>query len=148
MLESMKKLQMSLMPGEYIVCRLPVEGAGANIWLPSEGFWSLTRTLDEVSLGMEADNAVPMTARVESGWRMLRVLGTLEFSQVGILAFLSTVLADAGVSIFALSTYDTDYLLVKDQQLAAALQALAAAGVTVLASQDPAVLESHSKPAL
>lgn len=124
----MSQLRLWLMPEEYIVCRLPVESGAANIWLPAEGFWSLTRTLDEVSLVMAAGNAIPAGARVEKSWRMLRVKGTLDFSLVGILASLSAALAQAGVSIFALSTYDTDYILVKSAQLVAAIDALSAAG--------------------
>ncbi|NSW52810.1 MAG: ACT domain-containing protein [Anaerolineae bacterium] len=128
----MSKLEMILMPEEYIICRLPVESAGANIWLPAEGFWSLTRTLDEVSLVMAVDNAVPMNAQVESGWRMLRVAGTLDFALTGILAGLSSILARAGVSIFALSTFDTDYLLIRQQQLDTAMHALTAAAIHVM----------------
>jgi hypothetical protein len=103
----------------------------ANIWLPMNGFWSLTRTEDEVSLVMAQGNAIPVGAQVESDWRLLRVAGTLNFALVGILAKLSHVLAEANVSIFALSTYDTDYLLVKSDHLSAALKALTNAGYLI-----------------
>ena len=103
----------------------------ANIWLPMDGFWSLTRTDDEVSLVMAEGNAVPVGANVEKGWRLLRVAGTLDFSLMGIMAKLSGVLADAKVSIFALSTFDTDYLLLKSDQLPKALAALTNAGYPV-----------------
>lgn len=111
-----------LQPAELAVCRLtsplpPIAG----------GFWSLTRTADEVSLVCEAD-AAPADARIERGWRALRVAGTIDFGQVGLLAGIAQPLAAAGVSIFALSTFDTDYVLVKSDRLGAAMRALSAAG--------------------
>lgn len=80
---------------------------------------------------MVQGNAIPVGAQVENDWRLLRVAGTLDFALVGILAKLSHVLAEANVSIFALSTYDTDYLLVKSDQLAVALKALTQAGYSI-----------------
>ncbi|MEE4193894.1 MAG: ACT domain-containing protein [Anaerolineae bacterium] len=120
----MPKLTLELFPETYLVCRMDASTQAANIWLPMEGFWSLTRTADEVSLVMAEGNLVPTGAEVEADWRLMRVAGTLAFSLVGILAELTQVLADAEISIFALSTYDTDYLLLKSQDLPAALEAL------------------------
>lgn len=125
------KLTLELFSELYLVCRMEASTQAANIWLPLDGFWSLTRTDDEVSLVMAQGNAVPVGAQVESDWRLLRVAGTLEFSLVGILAKLSHVLAEADVSIFALSTYDTDYLLIKSDHLSAALKALTDAGYPI-----------------
>jgi hypothetical protein len=124
-------MTLILDPQEYIICRLSPDTQAANIWLPLEGFWSLTRTEEETSLVMQAGNLLPNDAVVESGWRLLRVAGKLDFGLVGVLARLTAVLAEAGVSIFALSTYDTDYLLFKEQQRELALQALQNAGYTV-----------------
>jgi hypothetical protein len=72
---------------------------------------------------------------VERGWRAICVAGPLDFALVGILASLSTTLASAGVSIFAISTFDTDYILVKEQSLGDACAALAAAGHDIGAAQ-------------
>lgn len=119
-------LHLDLLPGRYAVCRRgPDEVLAA---LPgSGGFLSVTRTADELSIVLpEAD--ARGEARAERGWRVLRVAGPLEFSQVGVLASLSVPLADAGVSIFAVSTYDTDYLLVKEDDLDRASVALRRAG--------------------
>ena len=66
--------------------------------------------------------------QVERGWRAICVAGPLDFALVGVLASLSGTLASAGVSIFAISTFDTDYILVKEDMLGAAREALAAAG--------------------
>ena len=74
-------------------------------------------------------SCVPMqTVAREDGWRGMRIEGQLDFSLVGILAKISDVLARAGIALFAVSTYDTDYVLVKDADFAAACDALAAAG--------------------
>jgi hypothetical protein len=95
-------------------------------------FCSITRTREELSI-VCPENLVPAEVKQENGWRALKVDGPLDFALTGILASLAGPLARAGVSIFALSTYHTDYVLVKDAQLAAAVQALQAAGHTVKA---------------
>ena len=73
------------------------------------------------------DNA---TAR-EDGWRAMRITGTLDFSLIGVLAGISAVLAENGIGIFVLSTYDTDYILTKQKTYARALQLLAQAGYQI-----------------
>ena len=75
-----------------------------------------------------AEGAVPSEIRHQGGWRALAVRGPLAFELTGVLASLATPLAAAGVSIFALSTFDTDYLLVPEERLSPALAALDAAG--------------------
>ncbi len=90
------------------------------------------RTDRELSLVCETEQVPERVHRREDGWRAFRVAGQLEFSLVGILAELSGILAEAGVGIFAISTYDTDYILVKEQHLPAALSALEARGILCL----------------
>ncbi|MCD6475074.1 MAG: ACT domain-containing protein [Anaerolineaceae bacterium] len=124
----MTPLTLQLFPEKYLVCRFSANIHAANIWLPMEGFWSLTHTPDEVSLVMQVGNVIPEGAVIEDDWRMFRVAGTLAFEMVGVLSELSKVLADDGISIFTLSTYDTDYLLVKSAQLEPSLFALRSAG--------------------
>jgi hypothetical protein len=85
------------------------------------------RTKDELTVVCE-EAGVPTGIQVEKGWRSLKVLGPLEFTMVGVLATLAATLAAADVSIFALSSYDTDYFLVKEDDLDRAKQALVAAG--------------------
>jgi hypothetical protein len=119
-------LNLSLLPGSFAVCRLesdaPVPG-----WVPKAGFVSLTRTDDELSIVCD-ESAVPDDLRVERGWRALKVKGPLDFSLIGVLASLAGALAEADVSVFAVSTFDTDYLLVRQVQLDRAVAALKAAG--------------------
>jgi uncharacterized protein len=97
--------------------------------LPGE-FFSVTRTRDEISIIIASARA-PREAKCERDWRLVMVKGPLDFNLVGIIAGLSGTLADAGVSIFALSTYDTDYVMVKQIDLDRALAALRRAGYPV-----------------
>lgn len=119
-----------VLPSAYAVCRLAAD-APAPVWAAGE-FVSITRTADELSVVCRAD-AVPEGVRCERGWRCLRVAGTLDFGMVGVLASLLAPLAAAGVSVFAVSTFETDYLLVKEASLTTAVEALRRAGHTVAA---------------
>lgn len=93
---------------------------------------SVTRTADEISVVAPVGLVTPEGAVVEGGWRAMVVLGPLDFALIGILAGLASTLANAKVSIFALSTFDTDYILVKEERLQAARDALVAVGHTVI----------------
>jgi hypothetical protein len=122
-------LTLLVLPGELAVVRLPPD-AHVPPWAfsPVPGaLWSMTRTDEEVSL-VRAAEAVPSDARAERGWRALRVAGTIDFALTGVLASVLAPLGEAAVSIFAVSTYDTDYVLVREQALPAAVDALRAAG--------------------
>lgn len=118
-------LDFRVHPGEWAVCRLdpaepfPSWAAGA--------FVSLTRTPEDLSLVCAAD-AVPEGVRAERGWAMLELAGPFEFQTTGVLASFLAPLAREGVPVFAISTYDTDWVLVPEQRLGDALRALKAAG--------------------
>ena len=94
----------------------------------SSGFFFIGRTEEELSLVCRTEDAPSGTAAREDGWKGFRVRGVLDFSLVGILAELSGVLAEHGISVFAVSTYNTDYLLVREASYEQALAALSAAG--------------------
>ena len=96
-------------------------------WVTDAEFFSVTRTSDELSIVCSADQ-IPSGLASETGWRVLKVTGPFALSEVGVLAALSAPLAAAEVSLFAISTFDTDYLLVSEKQLDAAIAALRAAG--------------------
>ncbi len=123
------KLTLSFVPGVLAVCRLdptsPVPG-----WATSDGFTAIVRTVDELSI-VCAEQAVPLDATCQRGWRGLKVVGPLDFALTGVLASLATPLAEAGVSIFVVSTYDTDYLLIREEQLGTAVDALRRAGFAI-----------------
>jgi hypothetical protein len=99
-------------------------------WALAGEFVSLTRTRDELSVVCE-ERLVPAPLNREGAWRALKVEGPLDFAMVGVLASIASPLASAGVSIFTISTFDTDYVLVKDDRLATALEALRSAGHVV-----------------
>jgi hypothetical protein len=120
--------RLSLLEGQFAVCRLP---ACAPWPVPRPGpLLSITRTAEETSVVCLRENA-PRGARVEDGWRALKLEGPIPFTEVGVLSALSGSLAAAGLSLFAISTFDTDYILVKDADLAAAVDALRTAGFGV-----------------
>ena len=110
---------------ELTICRLP-SGDPLPQWMAGP-FISITRTIKELSVVCAAVS-VPAHVTSDRGWRGLRLEGPFSFSIVGIMSSLSTTLAEAEVPIFVISTYDTDYILVKDEDLARAVVALEAAG--------------------
>jgi hypothetical protein len=109
------------------VCRLAPDDEIPRWALSNCGFASVTRTADELSL-VCVESAVPQDIHCEPGWRLFKIEGPLDFALTGILASVAQPLADAGVSIFAISTYATDYVMVKQQDVEKAALALAAAG--------------------
>lgn len=123
------KLVMSLLVEKFAVCRLS-SGDLIPDWSKAGGFFSITRTADELSVVCLEKN-VPDGIQCEKSWRVLKVEGPLDFSLIGILASISTALARKGVSIFAISTYDTDYILVKEKDIENAIKALSEEGYEV-----------------
>jgi len=118
-----ESLTLALLTGRYAVCRL-APGSELPGWLDwSEELVSVTATAEDLSIVCPAGR-VPEDVRAERDWRAFVVEGPLDFALVGILAKLSGALAEAEVSLFALSTYDTDYLLVREAKLTAATAAL------------------------
>ena len=133
MIGTMTPFTLELVPGDFAVWKLPADAP-----LPDEPraeLWSVTRTAQELSI-VGPSSAVPTGVEVEGGWRALRVMGTLDFSLTGILAGLTRSLAASEVSVFALSTYDTDWLLVRAMALGAARSALLEAGYGIREATD------------
>lgn len=123
------QLTLTPLPELYAVCRLD-QDAPFPTWASSSQFISITRTADELSV-VCPQSLVPDGVRCERGWRCLRVAGTMDFSMIGVLASLVAPLAEAGISVFVVSTFDTDYLLVKADDLTMATAALRATGHAV-----------------
>jgi hypothetical protein len=122
-------LTLEILSGELAVCRLPV-GSPVPDWAWIGELTSITVTDVELSIVCAADG-VPDDITHTAGWRAFKVRGPLDFALVGILAGLSRALAEAGVSIFAVSTHDTDHILVRESQLDNAVAALTGAGYRV-----------------
>lgn len=123
------QLTITVHPEKYAICRLD-PGASVPAWAAGATFLSVTRTVLELSVVCE-DALVPEAVHAERDRRLLQIEGTLAFTLTGVLASIAEPLAKAEVSIFAVSTYDTDYLLVSDKDLHRATQVLDAAGHTV-----------------
>jgi len=120
-------IRFSILPDTYGLVRLP-HGTPVPAWaFAAPGFSSVTCTDAEVSIACP-DASVPADAQAERGWRVVKMHGPFAFDQVGILSSFITPLAERGVVIVAISTFDTDYVLVKATQLDQALDALRAAG--------------------
>lgn len=120
---------LRLFPSRLAICRLPV-GTPAPEWAYSGDLSAVIVTPDETTVVCE-ERSVPEYVVFEAGWRFFRVESVLDFSLVGVLARLSACLSAAGVSIFALSSFDTDYILVKEKDLPAALKALVHEGYQI-----------------
>lgn len=117
-----KKLTLSLLEDKFAVCRLNINDSIPS-WGTKGEFFSITKTLDELSI-VCSENNVPNDIKCERGWKALKIEGPLDFSLIGILSKISSLLAKEGISIFAISTYDTDYILVKENHIENAVSAL------------------------
>ena len=123
-------LTLKLHSPRYAVVRLDPKAA-IPPWAFQGEFFSLTVTPEEMSLIAE-ETLLPADLPAERNWRILQVVGPLDFALIGILSSLSTTLANRKISIFAVSTYDTDYVLVKDKDIDKAVIALKTAGYEML----------------
>ena len=116
-------MTIEVIQGSYAVCKLkqiPQVQKAATLFF-------LTVTNSEISLVCE-DELIPHDCKAEKGFSAMRIAGILDFSLNGILAKISGILEQEGVSIFAISTYDTDYILVKDHDLERAIETLTQSG--------------------
>lgn len=117
-------MELKLIDGEFSVCK--VNGPEEVDF--SAPFLFVGRTDEECSLVCPTEYAPKTAVAVEHGWRGMRICGALDFSLTGILARLAGILAQNGIPIFAISTYNTDYILIKNDTLAAAVDCLQQAG--------------------
>ena len=120
-------LNLSIEPGRWAVCRF---APGTDCSLLQEHLFTAVWTPEETSVVCRYESA-PAAVPTQGPFAMLKVQGPLDFSLTGIMASLTKPLADAGVSVFTISTYDTDYLLIGESRLSKAIAALQAAGFQV-----------------
>lgn len=118
------------MEGLYAIAKFPCD-AEIPAWATGSAFFSVTRTLDELSV-VSAEASVPAGLDASRGWRMLKVHGPFAFEETGVVAALANPLARVGVGIFVISTYDTDYLLVQQEEIPIAVETLEHAGHKIL----------------
>ena len=140
----MKPLKLTILDGLFTIHRLK-PGAAIPKGVTSSPFYSISGSSDELSIVAPDSVKVDGATACEPGWVVLHVLGKLDFAEMGILADLTSALAKASVSVFAVSTFDTDYLLVKDASLKAARDALTAAGHKV---SKPRATKEEEKPSM
>lgn len=124
---------LALLPGRFAVCRLEPQEKVPE-WVEGDGFWSVTRTGDELSL-VCPEETVPGKVISETAWCCFKVEGPLDFGEAGVLASLASPLQQANVSIFVVSTYLTDYLFVKEPDADPAAKALVRAGHRVFSEK-------------
>lgn len=120
-------MQLKVLPNRFSVCKVN-DAACAYLNAP---FCFFAKTDEELSLVCPTDYAPPQTLAREDGWRAFRIEGVLDFSLIGILAKISGILARQKIGIFAVSTYNTDYVLLKEENLQKALQALKTGGYSI-----------------
>ena len=123
-------MNLILLKNKYSIYKFK-NGSRLPAWIYSSDFYSVTRTKDEISVvalhtDLDSDDFI-----CNKDWRIIKVEGTLDFSLVGIIADLSSVLKKKNISIFTISTYDTDYILVKQKDINAGIQALTENGYTI-----------------
>jgi hypothetical protein len=119
-------MKLTLLPERFAVCRLPPTSP-LPPWATSASFIAIARTPDELSIVCDDAN-VPPDVQAERGWRCVQVEGPIPFDVIGLAARLTTPLASASITVFFVSTYDTDYLLVPEARLSAALASWREAG--------------------
>ena len=122
-------LTLLVVTGRFAMCKLPPDSTVPG-WATTGYVFSVTRAVNELSVVCPQE-MVPIGTRAEVGWCCLRVAGTMPFSIVGVLPSLTTPIAAAGVGIFVVSTFDTDYLFVKEAEFHAAVAALRGEGHSV-----------------
>ena len=122
-------MELQILPDPLTVCRL----SSANQADRNMEFYFLAKTDEEISLVCRTEDTPDSTIAREDGWRGFRIRGVLDFSLIGILSGLSGILAENGIGLFAVSTFNTDYILVKSEQFDRAVRVLADAGYKISA---------------
>jgi len=128
--------RFSILPGRWAILKLPPDAAIPRWATDATGFVTVTRTDEELSLIVPRQE-VPANVEPTVEWSLIKVHGPFSFAAVGVLASFGTPLAHAGISIIAVSTHDTDYILVRSDDEGAARHTLILAGHTYVAAPDP-----------
>jgi hypothetical protein len=121
-----RRFELSLLPERFAIARLAPD-ALVPLWAAQGAFFSISRTADELSI-LTAARHVPEGVQRQAAFRVLKVHGPFALSEIGVVSALAAPLADAKISLFVISTFDTDYLLVSPEQLQTAVATLEKAG--------------------
>jgi hypothetical protein len=125
-----RTLTLSVLEGLYAIVKFAPDAAIPE-WATRSDFFSVTRTPEELSV-VAAETNVPKELNASRGWRMIKVHGPFAFDETGVVAALANPLARVGVGIFVISTFDTDYLLLQQEEIPVAVEALEHAGHRIL----------------
>ena len=117
-----RQLQLSLLDKIYGICVFEND-APIPDWAAMTSFCSITRTQEELTI-VCPQNIIPSDCEYDADWRCFRIDGSFDLNQIGVISSLAAPLAEAGISIFVVSSYDTDYILVKDQKVEQAVTVL------------------------
>lgn len=122
------RLNLRILSETFSICRLAANDT-VPYWAIASKWYSITKTNHELSVVCD-ESVVPPSVQKEDGWKAIEVEGPLDFSLTGVLSSLSNALSNGGISLFSISTYDTDYILVKSDNLTNACTLLADCGCT------------------
>ena len=121
-------MELKRIPYRLTVCKV-ADTSAVDI---NADFYFIGKTDEEISLVCRTEDTPPLAIERDDGWRGFRIRGILDFSLIGILSKISGILAEHKIGIFAVSTYNTDYILVKEENLERALEVLASKGYTLV----------------
>ena len=119
-------MKLAILEGNYAVCRLS-SNSSIPPWSNSGNFWSVSKTANELSI-VCSEESVPSEIKAEKNWGIIEVEGPINFQTTGVLFSLAEPLKNAKISIFAISTFDTDYIMVKKDKIVLAKEVLVQAG--------------------
>ena len=122
----MRNLKLGQLQGEYAICKFN-PGSDPPDWAFGGEFFSVTRTADELSIICLYEQ-IPEQIPSQPGWRALKIEGLFDFDEIGVLASMTAPLAEAGISLLTISTFDTDYIFILSENYHRAVQTLSAAG--------------------
>jgi hypothetical protein len=121
-----RQLQLSLLKDKYGICTLP-NTAPIPDWALTQSLASITRTEKELTIVCRLE-ILPSQYQSGLNWRCFKIDGSFDLNQIGVISSISSPLADAGISIYVISTYDTDYFLIKEQNLEKTISVLSNSG--------------------
>lgn len=125
-------MEIKALPYDFTVCQLDLGSIDTGLLAGCREFWFASKTDEEFSLVcLTSDVPTSVIAR-EDGWKAMRICGVLDFSLIGILSNVTGILAEQGIGIFAVSTYNTDYIMVKSENFERALNALSEASYRIV----------------
>ena len=127
----LNNLKFRVLKGLYSVCRLNND-AEISDWINKSEFYSITQTDCELSIVCFQEN-IPSAVKFEKDWKIITIDGKLDFSLIGIISKISSLLAENGISIFVISTFDTDYFMVKQENFDKTIELLKAIGNFMMA---------------